>query len=84
MLWPNFVAGVARGIGTLVGAAAVLTLIGWVLTKIIDLPLIGARLEPYVNQVQEEITKYTESTNYNDNFANMEKLLSEIRDELKK
>lgn len=84
LLWPNFVAGVARGIGALVGAAAVLALIGWILTKIIDLPLIGARLEPYIQEVQEEITKYTESTNYNKNFQNIERVMTEIRDELKK
>lgn len=83
MLWPNFVAGVARGVGTLVGAAVVIAIIGWMLTKIISLPLIGKSLEPYVHQVQDEITKYTESTNYNKNFQNMEKLMTEIRDEIR-
>ena len=52
MLWPNFIAGIARGFGALVGATIVLGLVGWALTMIIDLPLIGQRLEPYINQVQ--------------------------------
>ncbi len=84
MLWPNFVAGVARGIGALIGAAVVIAIIGWFLARLINLPLIGKELEPYVNKVQAEITRYTESTNYNDNFENMEKLLEEIHKELQK
>lgn len=84
MLWPNFVAGIARGFGALVGAAIVIGLVGWMLTGLIDLPLIGQRLEPYVNQVQSEFRKYTETTNYNQKFDNMERILIEIRDNLKK
>ena len=84
MLWPNFIAWVARGFGALVGATIVIGLIGWSLAIIIDLPLIGQRLEPYVNRVQAEFKKYTEATNYNAKFDNMEKVLIEIRDSLKK
>ena len=84
MLWPNFVAGIARGFGALVGATIVIGIIGWTLAILIDLPLIGRRLEPYVNQVQSEFRKYTETTNYNQKFDNMEKILIEIRDDLKK
>lgn len=84
MLWPNFVAGIARGFGALVGATIVIGLVGWSLAIIIDLPLIGQRLEPYVNRVQTEFKKYTEATNYNPKFDNMERILIEIRDSLKK
>lgn len=84
MLWPNFIAGVARGFWALVGATIVIGLIGWSLAIIIDLPLIGRRLEPYVNHVQTEFKKYTEATNYNQKFDNMEKVLIEIRDNTKK
>lgn len=83
MLWPNFVAGIARGIGTLIGAAVVIAIIGWFLSTLIDLPLIGQRLEPYVKEVQSEITKYTEATNYKENFDRMEQLLREMRDEIR-
>lgn len=83
MIWPNFIAGVSRGIGTLVGAALVIALIGWFLSQIITLPLIGARMEPYVKSLQDEINKYTEATNYKQNFIEMQKTLEEIRTELK-
>lgn len=84
MLWPNFIAGVARGFWALVGATIVIGLIGWSLAIIIDLPLIGRRLEPYINHVQTEFKKYTEATNYNQKFDNMEKVLIEIRNNTKK
>jgi hypothetical protein len=84
MLWPNFIAGIARGFGALVGATIVIGLVGWSLAILIDLPLIGQRLEPYVTHIQTEFKKYTEATNYNSKFDNMEKVLIEIRDNTKK
>lgn len=84
MLWPNFVAGVARGFGALVGATIVIALIWWTLSMLIDLPLIGKKLEPYVEQVQTEFKKYTEATNYKENFENIEITLKEIKSELQK
>ena len=84
MLWPNFIAGIARWFGALVWATIVIGLVGWTLAIIIDLPLIWRRLEPYVHEVQTEFKKYTESTNYKQNFENMEKLLIEIRNNTKK
>lgn len=84
MLWPNFIAGVARGFWALVGASIVIAIIGWSLTLIIDLPLIGQKLEPYVSNIQSEFKKYTETTNYKPNFENMEKLLIDIRNNTKK
>lgn len=84
MLWPNFVAWVARGFWALVGATIVIALIGWFLSTLIDIPLIGKKLEPYVQQVQTEFKKYTESTNYKDNFQNIESTLKDIKIELQK
>lgn len=84
MLWPNFVAWVARGFWALVGATIVIALIGWFLSTLIDIPLIGKKLEPYVQQVQTEFKKYTESTNYKDNFQNIELTLKDIKVELQK
>ncbi len=83
MLWPNFVAGIARGFWALVGVTIVITLIGWFLSTLIDLPLIWKRMEPYVQTVRYEFSRYTEATNYNDDFENLEEVLKEIRDELK-
>lgn len=51
---------------------------------LIDLPLIGKKLEPYVEQVQTEFKKYTEATNYKENFENIEITLKEIKSELQK
>ena len=78
MLWPNFVAGIARGFWALVGATIVIALIGWILSTIIDLPLIGKKLEPYVEKVQTEFTKYTEANNYRANFERIEATLNSI------
>ena len=83
MLWPNFVAGVARGFGALVGVTIVIAIIGWTLSLLIDLPLIGSRIEPYVEQVQTEFNKYTEATNYRPNFERMESTLQSIDTSLK-
>ncbi len=84
MLWPNFVAGVARGFGALVWAAIVVTLIGWTLSLMIDIPLIGKKLEPYVEKVQVEFKRYTEATNYKEDFIAMKELLWDIKKELEK
>ena len=83
MLWPNFVAGIARGFGALVGVTIVITLIGWFLSSLIDLPQKSKKMEPYVEMVRYEFKKYTESTNYKGNFEAIEDTLVEIREELK-
>ena len=83
MLWPNFVAGVARGFGALVGVTLVLAGIGWIFAITIDLPLIGKRLEPYITRVQNEMNRYIEQTNYQDEFRAMEATLKEIEQNTK-
>jgi hypothetical protein len=52
--------------------------IGWVFAVTIDLPLIGKRLEPYIVKVQNEMNKYIEQTNYNDDFRNLNATLKAI------
>lgn len=84
MLWPNFVAGIARGFGALVWAAIVVGLIGWTLSILIDLPLIGKKLEPYIERVQSEFNMYTESTNYRPHFERIEQTLNSIDESLQK
>lgn len=78
MLWPNLIAWVARGVGALVGAALVLTLIGWIFAVTIDLPLIGKELEPYITKFQTELNTYIQQTNYQEEFKTMEASLKEI------
>lgn len=84
MLWPNFVAGIARGFWALVGATIVIALVWWFLSTLIDIPLIGKSLEPYVENVQVEFKKYTEATNYKPDFEKIESTLQEIHTELQK
>lgn len=84
MLWPNFVAWVARWVWAIVWAGIVIALIWWFLSSLIDLPLIGTKIEPYVEQVQTEFKKYTEATNYRENFERMESTLESIDKSLKK
>lgn len=78
MLWPNFIAWVARGVGALIGAGIILGLIGWFLSGLISLPLLGKKVEPYVEKIQLEVNKYTETTNYNPHFLRLEESLSSI------
>lgn len=84
MFWPNLFAGVVRGVGAVIGAVFVIAIIGWFLSTLIDLPLIGKKLEPYVSKVQYEIDMYKEATNYTPHFYRMEDSLSEIVNLLRK
>jgi len=72
LLWINFQAGVAKGFGITV----VLGLLVWVLTMLMDLPVVGE----YFSNAQEYITEYQESTNYQDEFAEQIRLLKEIQE----
>jgi len=78
MLWPNFIAWVARGIWALVGVTLVIAIIGWAFAITIDLPLIGKRLEPYILKVQTEMNRYIDQTNYADEFRSLDETLQKI------
>lgn len=42
IFWANFLAGTSRGLGFLIGVAFIITLIGFVITKILSqIPLVG-------------------------------------------
>lgn len=78
MLWPNFIAWVARGFWALVWVTLVLAAIWWMFAITIDLPLIGKRLEPYVLKAQNDLNRYIDQTNYSDEFRSLEKTLKAI------
>lgn len=78
MLWPNFVAGIARGLGALVWVTLILWGLGWLFAVTIDLPLIGKQVEPYIMKVQHEMNRYIEQTNYSDEFAGLNQTLQSI------
>ena len=78
IMWINFRAGVAKGLGITVGMTFILGVIVWVLTMLVDLPLVG----DYFAEAQHYITEYAENTNYKEDFAVMNQQLQEINDNL--
>ncbi len=80
IVWTNFVAGVFRGLGAIIGASFFIALILWLLTLFVDIPLIGE----YASDVKNTVTGYVNDTNYNDEFERMSKLLENIEKELTK
>jgi len=54
LLWTNFLAGLARGLGLTIGTAIVLAILGWLLSKFISIPIIG----DYVKQLIDYVNSY--------------------------
>ena len=79
LLWLNFKAGVAKGFGVTIGMTVVVALFIWILTMLVDLPLIGA----YFSDAQQYVTEYADNTNYKDEFAEMNQQLREINENIK-
>jgi phage shock protein PspC (stress-responsive transcriptional regulator) len=79
IFWVNFRAGVAKGLGVTVGMTVVLGLLVWVLTILVDLPLVG---EYFVN-AKSYVTEYVENTNYKADFEAMNIQLKEINENIK-
>lgn len=78
IMWVNFKAGVAKGLGITVGMTFILGVLVWVLTMLVDLPLVGE----YFEDAQQYITEYAENTNYKEDFAVMNQQLLEINENL--
>jgi hypothetical protein len=78
IMWVNFKAGVAKGLGLTVGLAVVLGIAVWVLTMLVDLPLVGE----YFADAEQYLTDYANSTNYEDEFAEMNQQLTEINENI--
>ena len=79
IMWVNFRAGIARGFGITVGMTMVLAILIWVLTLLMDLPVLGE----YFADAQQYVTEYAENTNYTDEFSEMNQLLREINENTK-
>jgi len=80
IMWINFKAGVARGLGITVGMTVILAVLVWVLTMLVDLPLVGE----YFEDAKLYVTEYAENTNYKTDFDEMNRQLHEINDNTKK
>ena len=76
LMWLNFKAGVAKGFGVTVGMTVVLGVFIWILTMLVDLPVVGE----YFADAEQYITEYADSTNYEDEFAEMNQQLREINE----
>jgi hypothetical protein len=57
----------------------VVGIIVWVLTMLVDLPLVGE----YFEDAQSYLTEYAENTNYQSDFDEMNRLLTEINENIK-
>ena len=79
VMWLNFKAGIAKGLGVTLGMTLVLGVIVWVLTLLVDLPLVGE----YFEEAQTYVTEYAENTNYQSDFDEMNRLLAEINENMK-
>ena len=78
IVWTNFVAGIFRGLGTLIGASVVIALSIWVLALFADLPLVGE----YASEIKKTVTQYVNETNYNDEFDRLGDTLDRIEKEM--
>jgi len=80
IIWVNFIAGIFRGLGALIGASIVLALLVWVLSKLVNVPLVGE----YAKEVKATVSGYVKDTDYNDDFDRIGDTLDRIEEELKK
>jgi len=78
IVWTNFVAGIFRGLGAIIGASAFIAFLIWLLTLFADFPLIGE----YALQAKATVTEYISETNYNDEFDRLSNTLESIEKEL--
>jgi hypothetical protein len=80
IMWTNLRAGIAKGFGITLGMTVVLGIFIWILTKLVDLPVVGE----YFEEAERYVNEYADKTNYTDEFAEMNQLLREINENTKK
>ena len=78
IVWTNFVAGIFRGLGAIIGASAFIALLIWSLSLFADMPWIGE----YADTAKQTVTQYVNETNYNDEFGRLGDTLDRIEKEL--
>ena len=78
IMWVNFKAGIAKGLGVTLGMTVVLGIFIWVLTMLVSLPVVGE----YFADAEQYITEYADSMNYKDELTEMNQLLREINENL--
>ena len=78
VMWVNFKAGVARGLGMTIGMTVILAGIVWILTMLVDLPVVGE----YFEEAKTFVTEYAENTDYKEEFGEMVQSLHEINENI--
>lgn len=78
IMWINFKAGVAKGLGMTLGMTVVLGLLIWALTKLVALPVVGE----YFQDAEEFVQDYVEKTDYKSEFEEMNRVLKDINKKL--
>lgn len=57
IIWWNFVAGMFRGLGIVVGMTIVVAALVWLMTKMVDFPLIGEYFEDILKILENAVPK---------------------------
>ena len=76
LMWLNFKAGIAKGLGITVGASLILGLVIWMLTKLVALPFVGE----YFEQAEDYVSDLAEKADYSEDFAEMNRLLRQVEE----
>ncbi len=59
IMWHNFLAGIFRGLGIIVGMTVVFAFLIWLLTNLVDFPLIGS----YFTDLKELLEQFAQTKN---------------------
>jgi hypothetical protein len=79
VIWVNFIAGIFRGLGTIIGASIVIAAIIWIVSLFTKVPLVGQ----YAQDIEDVVTGYVRETNYNDELGRVGDTLDRIEQALK-
>ena len=78
IMWINFIAGIFRGLGAVLGATVVLAGLVWLMTLIVSFPLIGH----YMRDFHAQALLFIEEAQYSDDFVRIESLLRDIAESM--
>jgi len=79
IMWTNFLAGIFRGLGALIGVSIVIGLTIWLLGLFTNVPLLGS----YVKDFDQVLSGYLYKTDYNDELDQVSDTLKRIENVLK-
>ena len=74
VVWVNFIAGIFRGLGTVIGASIVIAAIVWIVSLFTQVPLVGQ----YAKDIEDIVSGYVHETNYNDELDRVGDTLDRI------